>query len=225
MLGRKKGFTLIELLVVIAIIAVLAAILFPVFARAKAAAKQTQGLSNLRQIGSGMLLYMSDYDDVFPHAVDPIDKARPDIWAHEPAFMNKIPYMPTLHEVLIPYVGSADVFESPADNGTEVLDDQPFITFVTAPSMFKVYGTSYFFRTEIAFKAFQSSAFRLPSEVNVLMTAGGHWYGSTGRMTEDVTFEEFTERIAGYRYHVLYGDMHVKSVTYDQLTEAWMTEL
>jgi len=58
-----RGFTLIELLVVIAIIAILAAILFPVFAQAKEAAKQTACLSNTKQLGLGELLYANDYDD------------------------------------------------------------------------------------------------------------------------------------------------------------------
>jgi len=64
----KKAFTLIELLVVIAIIAILAAILFPVFAQAKAAAKKTQCLSNTKQIALGTLMYNGDVDDVFPLA-------------------------------------------------------------------------------------------------------------------------------------------------------------
>jgi len=59
----KLGFTLIELLVVIAIIAILAAILFPVFAQAKLAAKKTADLSNLKQLGLGHIMYWSDYDD------------------------------------------------------------------------------------------------------------------------------------------------------------------
>ncbi len=62
----KRGFTLIELLVVIAIIAILAAILFPVFARAREKAKQTSCLSNLKQIGLATVMYVGDYDDTFP---------------------------------------------------------------------------------------------------------------------------------------------------------------
>src|SRR5687768_6991409 len=62
---RRKGFTLIELLVVIAIIAILAAILFPVFAQARAQARKTQCLSNLKQIGLGSLMYAQDYDEKF----------------------------------------------------------------------------------------------------------------------------------------------------------------
>src|SRR5437762_294286 len=62
----RKAFTLIELLVVIAIIAILAAILFPVFAQAKEAAKKTTCLSNGRQIGIALMLYLTDNDDRYP---------------------------------------------------------------------------------------------------------------------------------------------------------------
>jgi len=64
----RKGFTLIELLVVIAIIAILAAILFPVFAQAKVAAKATADLSNMKQIGTSLQMYLADHDDTYPSA-------------------------------------------------------------------------------------------------------------------------------------------------------------
>lgn len=67
---RQAGFTLIELLVVIAIIAILAAILFPVFARAKEAAKKTTCTSNLKQLGTAWMLYLGDYDDRMPDRRD-----------------------------------------------------------------------------------------------------------------------------------------------------------
>ncbi len=65
---RKHGFTLIELLVVIAIIAILAAILFPVFARAREKARQSSCLSNLKQIGLAAMMYAQDYDERTVHA-------------------------------------------------------------------------------------------------------------------------------------------------------------
>src|SRR5438128_1676946 len=64
----RRAFTLIELLVVIAIIAILAAILFPVFAQARAAAHRVVCLSNEKQIGMAMTMYASDYDDTLPGA-------------------------------------------------------------------------------------------------------------------------------------------------------------
>lgn len=64
----KRAFTLIELLVVIAIIAILAAILFPVFAQAKESAKKTSTLSNFKQLGTASAVYMADHDDMYPLA-------------------------------------------------------------------------------------------------------------------------------------------------------------
>ncbi|MBI5707257.1 MAG: prepilin-type N-terminal cleavage/methylation domain-containing protein [Armatimonadetes bacterium] len=66
----RKAFTLIELLVVIAIIAILAAILFPVFAQAKTAAKKTVAISNCKQISLGVIMYGADYDDMYPRNDD-----------------------------------------------------------------------------------------------------------------------------------------------------------
>lgn len=85
----NQAFTLIELLVVIAIIAILAAILFPVFAQAKRAAKQTQALSNLKQIGTASMLYQGDWD----------------------GWINRKWY--DMHVDLLPYTKSIDIFLDP----------------------------------------------------------------------------------------------------------------
>ena len=62
---KRAGFTLIELLVVIAIIAILAAILFPVFAQAREKARMTACLSNMKQIGTSLMMYVQDYDETY----------------------------------------------------------------------------------------------------------------------------------------------------------------
>jgi len=64
---KRRGFTLIELLVVIAIIAILAAILFPVFSRAREQARKTACLSNLKQVGQALMMYCQDWDETFPY--------------------------------------------------------------------------------------------------------------------------------------------------------------
>lgn len=86
-LSARRAFTLIELLVVIAIIAILAAILFPVFAQAKAAAKKTACLSNLKQLGVAFIMYQSDADDAFPNTGDAM------LWTGQRFRWPLMPYM------------------------------------------------------------------------------------------------------------------------------------
>jgi len=77
----KRGFTLIELLVVIAIIAILAAILFPVFAQAKLAAKKASAISNVKQTATGTVIYTTDNDDCFPSSYSYISGTANAVWA------------------------------------------------------------------------------------------------------------------------------------------------
>ena len=96
----RKAFTLIELLVVIAIIAILAAILFPVFAQAKSAAKKTVALSNVKQIGLAFTMYTNDYDDTAPKLGGHM-QATPGV---------TIDYT----DQLLPYTKNKDLFQDPS---------------------------------------------------------------------------------------------------------------
>jgi prepilin-type N-terminal cleavage/methylation domain-containing protein len=103
---RPSGFTLIELLVVIAIIAVLAAILFPVFGKARARARETTALSNLKQIGGALLMYTADYDEYLPD--------RWPIWPGYGEFYWRVEGG-DLPSLLNPYVKNSAVWYSPED--------------------------------------------------------------------------------------------------------------
>ncbi len=100
MYRQQHGFTLIELLVVIAIIAILAAILFPVFARARERARQTSCLSNLRQIGTAFMMYAQDYDERFADTLMGRDTGVP-------------PYF-GWNSTLMPYVQNHQIFRCPS---------------------------------------------------------------------------------------------------------------
>jgi prepilin-type N-terminal cleavage/methylation domain-containing protein/prepilin-type processing-associated H-X9-DG protein len=78
---RRSAFTLIELLVVIAIIAILAAILFPVFARARENARRASCMSNLKQVGLGCMMYVQDYDETYPLSYEYNSQTPPDGYA------------------------------------------------------------------------------------------------------------------------------------------------
>ena len=92
----KSAFTLIELLVVIAIIAILAAILFPVFARARENARRSSCMSNMKQLGLGVLQYTQDYDEKYPSGTN---GTRGRGWAGQ----------------IFPYVKSAQIYVCPSD--------------------------------------------------------------------------------------------------------------
>lgn len=103
----RRGFTLIELLVVIAIIAILAAILFPVFAKAREAARKTSCASNLRQVGLAILSYTQDYDETYPY--DPYAYGRGigyggNQFANDTAWVYRV----------LPYIKNQAVFQCPS---------------------------------------------------------------------------------------------------------------
>jgi len=130
---RRSGFTLIELLVVIAIIAILAAILFPVFARAREKARQASCTSNLKQLGLAMLMYVQDYDNCFPDS-RVVSGGRWPVWyvpnnymgaAHIQNYAIRIwsdstQTVPDGYAAIIgPYVKNMQLFKCPSDTDAD----------------------------------------------------------------------------------------------------------
>lgn len=107
----RSAFTLIELLVVIAIIAILSAILFPVFSRAREKARQSACISNLRQLGTAALMYAQDYDETMPGAQ----------WIGPEAFPPPWSFGPSSRTLLEPYVKNGGIFTCPSDTELKML--------------------------------------------------------------------------------------------------------
>ena len=119
----KKGFTLIELLVVIAIIAILAAILFPVFAQAREKARATSCLSGSKQIATAIQMYTDDYDETLPGSMD-VDGGGGGSWDYVQGGIYSITYK------LQPYMKNYKVFACPSSGKTTFLFS--FISFKVA---------------------------------------------------------------------------------------------
>lgn len=111
---RKQGFTLIELLVVIAIISIIAAILFPVFARARENARRTTCMSNLKQMGVGVMMYVQDYDETYPPSyITPAPGPSPD---GQPALWNSSFWF--WQQIVYPYMKNNQIYRCPSSTYT-----------------------------------------------------------------------------------------------------------
>ncbi len=140
MAQTRRGFTLIELLVVIAIIAILAAILFPVFARARAKAQQNTCLSNVKQINLALIMYAGDYDQQF-------------VWPGGAGYLGN-----QWVDRIVPYVKNDQIFTCPVDEMNE-------LGYTGNEQKSRSYNLNYYYGTLMGAYPSSAEAMSYPAEM------------------------------------------------------------
>jgi prepilin-type N-terminal cleavage/methylation domain-containing protein/prepilin-type processing-associated H-X9-DG protein len=225
---QGEGFTLIELLVVIAIIAILAAILFPVFARARESARRASCLSNMTQIGLGIMQYTQDYDEHYPRAWggtgtgrtgDPndidTDTSKPSgIFQINAADGGVADHYRTWMDYIYPYVKSTQLFQCPSHVTGY---DYPDYGYSTAFSNYYYYGELFGGPTGMRNVPISMAAVKRPSEVIIVMDfSSGYSYTATpanmytyaSRSPSEVNYNLVTPHLDGGT--AVYADGHAK---------------
>ena len=191
--GRfQRGFTLVELLVVIGIVALLAALLFPVFASIRAKGRQTVCVSNLHQLSLAVFQYAQDSDDHYPYGGDPSD-LNTDSWQgsdwdaqiQEMKAQNQL-----LPNVMSAYVKDPELWHCPADTGFDMCGIGENIPLDAHPTSFQAYGMSYAYTTLLGLQGETITGVRAwsrkppytehdPADIPMLSDAVGIWHGGT----------------------------------------------
>jgi prepilin-type N-terminal cleavage/methylation domain-containing protein/prepilin-type processing-associated H-X9-DG protein len=195
--SRRKGFTLIELLVVIAIIAILAAILFPVFARARENARRASCSSNLKQIGLGLAQYTQDYDERYPQ-IYPASATSPCCDAKRPGGWTQL---------IQPYVKSTQLFACPSNPSNGATKSNAGVGYgIEYPRIPQSYGINRHQPSSVS--VVQSPSTRI--HVSETSSSGGDWdLAPADNGGQDLEDRHWANHLSTANY--LYFDGHVKS--------------
>lgn len=168
---KRRGFTLIELLVVIAIIAILAAILFPVFARARENAKRSSCQSNMKQIGLAMMQYSQDFDERFvPWSSNGTDTGVATPW----------------NIVIGPYAKSTQIFLCPSNTSNSI---DPAVGITPARTNTINYTYSFHLAQGTGGSAKSLAQVQLPSQTPIILEAlGAPYAGATATVNQSLVF-------------------------------------
>ncbi len=196
--GLRRGFTLIELLVVIGVLAILAALLFPVFQSSRNQAKSAVCVSNLHQIGVAISVYGSDYDDHLPYAADALDQYAcerdPEIYGE--LYVNFYSNAKTFTTVMTTYVREREVFHCPLDLYTAEDIER---TASKYRSWFEEFKSSYEYNDGLVAHNLLESA-KLPPAATVIVRDYDWFHGGS--------------KGAGGWVNCLYEDMHIKRTSW-----------
>ena len=217
----RRAFTLIELIVVIAALSVLAACLLPVFSRVREKARQTQCLSNLRQIGLATFEYAQDSDDHYPYGGDPSDLNTGDYWkgsTYWPALQQMRDHNQTLPNVMAGYVKDRNLWRCPDDTGFTMGGSSENIPLDAGSSCFRTFGMSYISTTTMTLNGQTLGNVRAwsrrppysehePANIPLLSDHVSYWHGGTAR--------------SDGRRNMVMLDGHAVSVTRDQSDELY----
>jgi len=226
---KRRGFTLIELLVVIAIIAILAAILFPVFAKAREAARKATCQSNLKQIGLALRMYTSDFDEQLPN--NPFDPANTANCANE---TTRSMYRGWISNALMPYAKNTGIWACPSYAGTNANTESNVICGAFPNANPQVYKVGYCYNymgvsrnpgdtgNNMPGIAYSEAACIRPADYLAMWDSSNRWADNNGAFfTRDPTMYE-AKNFNYSHWHTeqanfLYMDGHVKSGKWDQM--------
>ncbi|MGI5818574.1 MAG: prepilin-type N-terminal cleavage/methylation domain-containing protein [Armatimonadota bacterium] len=197
---RRSGFTLIELLVVIAIIAILAAILFPVFARAREKARQANCQSNLKQIGLAFEMYVQDYDEMYPMTA-----------------MQASPYANYSYETLHPYLMNDQIWYCPSADDRRYAPNRRLVGLAPPPNS-----------TDSTF--LKKSQIMFPTQKILAGDTGRAWYIYNHTQTDPDSPARTYGLYPWHngQANVVFADGHVKSVNwleYNRNSAYWYRHL
>jgi len=208
---KRRGFTLIELLVVIAIIAILAAILFPVFAQAREKARQASCLSNFKQIGLGVMMYVQDWDETYPN----------NRLAQLPGGAECGQKMITWKTATLPYVKNFEVYRCPSNPHNKELDETKGLepNFPAFPLSYAYSGAAIWSAstTKTVFTLAsvpEPARFIMLVESNQSCADMGIWALKTSEKSWGLTKGFFVHPTK--RMQALYFDGHAKSTKFSQ---------
>jgi prepilin-type N-terminal cleavage/methylation domain-containing protein/prepilin-type processing-associated H-X9-DG protein len=225
---RRRGFTLIELLVVIAIIAILAAILFPVFARAREAARATSCRSNLKQVATSFTMYIQDYDEMMPAG-----GAAGGGTTCDDAY-NSVNWKGHAANALVPYVKNGGVWACPSDANNNRNDGVGSCN--ADPRSFKL-SYSYNYAGLAGGGSYPSCANSLaaairPAELAIFWDSANRWsdgdnfYAGAGRDVDAYNAKNYPFGARHSELHnFAYLDGHVKATRLDQVKMRNLTNM